>query len=243
MPRNYRRKKAASKIARAFRKYRKRKTTMATKLKRLQQKVYADDQEGWIDNNQTMSAGAGGAVFGTFCVLEQIGQGNNHDERTGDKITVHKLQMKGLVQVAIGDVYNEYRLIIFSCGQAPDVNAAAPGIPGVNDILQDGDLYSFYKKKSRIKYKIHYDHVFKLSNALASVGTTVPTALNGCPYPDFIHWEKTLYFKNHEVWYTRPTVGNPSKGGIYALVISNSLNQIPTGHPQMVMKTRLTYSR
>lgn len=227
-------------IQRAFRRYRARKrqgSSLRNQVRRLKKKVYNNLQPCWIDSVGTMTAGAGGTIFPNWCSLQDIAQGDDHDQRQGNKITVKSIQVKGQIQVAVGDVYNIYRMIIFSLTDDP-----APGAPlAVSDILQTSDLYSFYKKDSNFKYKIHYDHSFKMSNALASVGTVTPTALNGCPYPNYIRFEKTFTFKNHQVHYRGPTNGPANKGGIYCLVISDSLSQVPSGHPDMTYRTRMSY--
>lgn len=223
---------------------RKKKRTLASKVKAIQKRVYENINECWKDNTVTMSASAGGTVFPDFCALSNISQGTDPDQRIGNKITLKKIQMKGLVQVAIGDIYNEIRMIIFSTTDA----TGNGNTPSVSEILQPGgpgavaDMYSFYRKQSPIKFKILYDTVFKLSNALQNVGTVTPTVLNGCPYPDFIHWEKTIHFKNgQEIWYRGIANGLPTRGAVHMLLISNSTNAIPTGHPQIAFRSRITY--
>ena len=234
---------AAKRIGRWWRRkkrYRKKRYTkkLTYKVKRLQQKVYNNLQPGWIDTFMAPTAiGAGGDITGDFCNLENIAVGTEHDDRIGNKIVVKKLHLKGNISVASGDIFNEVRIIIFSM---PDV--CSTGIPNIVDILQTGDLYSFYKKDSPVKYKIHYDKTWQLSNPYRDVGTVAPIKLNGMAYPNYIHWEKKLVFpKGHAVHYDGPGVGAPTRGGFYMLRISDSLSSIPSGHPLVSAYCRMSY--
>jgi len=223
---------------RKYRQYRKKKP-LYSKVKSLQKIVYNNLQPGWKDTFQPpVAVGAGGDITGDFCGLENIAQGTGHDDRIGNKIVLKKIHLKGNIQVARGDIYNELRVIIFSL---PDVCTTVP--PTILDILEMGDLYSFYKKDSKIKYKIHYDKTWQLSNPYAEVGTVTPVGLNGMCYPNYIHWETTLNFpKGHPVWYGSAGVGTPTKGGLYMLRISDSLSAIPSGHPTIAAYCRMTYA-
>lgn len=222
------------------RRKKKKKKTLSTKLKNLTTKVYNNLQPCWIDTLQApLGIGAGGYINGDFCSLQQIAQGDDVNQRQGNKITVKSLDIKAQVRCANGDVFNELRLIIFSLVEDPQGNPAA------SDILQNvsnAGVYSFYRKGSPVKYRIHWDKTYQMSNPLASVATQPSsTDLNGCPYKDFIHIKKKIKFKNHQVWYRGAGGSQPIKGGIYLLAISDSLNQLPTGHPTMSWNIRMHY--
>ena len=230
--------KKVMRIQRAYRRYRKRRT-LRNQIKNLKRKVYNNLQNCWIDTIQTpIGSGAGGTINPDFCSLQQIPQGDDHDERQGNKIVVKNISIKGQLRNANGDIFNEFRIIVFSLTDDP-----APGATlSVSDILQNGDLYSHYKKNSTYKYKIHWDKTYQMSNPLATVATQpTSTDLCGCPYRDFIHIEKKIKFKNHQVWYRGSTAGACIKGGIYLLTISDSLNQLPTGHPTFGWQIRMHY--
>ena len=221
-----------------IRKY-KKKTKLATTVKKLKKVVYNNLQRNWIDTtNSGTSVGAGGVVLPDFCSLQQIAQGPNTDQRQGNKIVVRSISIRAHISVAVGDIFNQYRVIIFSLKD----DKPAGQLPLVSDILQNGDLYSHYKKNSALKYKIHCDKFFKLSNILANVGTVAPTELCGAPYPNYIPWFKKITFKGgHEVWYRGAANGQPHRGGIYMLMISDSLGQVPSGHPGMAWQIRMNY--
>ena len=233
--------KKAMKIQRAFRRYRRRRQgySLTSQVRRLKRKVYNNLQNCWIDTIQNpVGHGAGGTINPDFCSLQQIPQGDDHDERQGNKIVVKSISIKGQLRNANGDIFNEMRIIVFSLTDDP-----APGATlTVGDILQNGDLYSHYKKNSTFKYRIHWDQTYQMSNPLATVATQPSsTDLCGCPYRDFIHIEKKIKFKNHQVWYRGSSAGACIKGGIYLLVISDSLNQLPTGHPTFGYQVRMLY--
>ena len=227
----------ARRIQRAFR--RRKKRSLKTQLKKLKRKVYNNLQNCWIDTIQTpVGSGAGGYINPDFCSLQQIAQGDDHNERQGNKIVVKTISIKGQLRNANGDIFNEFRIIIFSLTDDPSPGATLT----VGDILQNGDLYSHYKKNSAYKYKIHWDRTYQMSNPLATVATQPSsTDLCGCPYKDFIHIEKKIKLKNHQVWYRGATAGACIKGGIYMLTISDSLNQLPTGHPTFGYQIRMLY--
>lgn len=230
--------KRAVVIQRAWR--RRKNANLRTQVKRLKRKVYNNLQNCWIDTIQNpVGSGAGGYINPDFCSLQQIAQGDDHDQRQGNKITVKSISIKGQMRCANGDIFNEFRVIVFSLVDDPPPGASIV----VGDILQNGDLYSHYKKNSTYKYKIHWDKTYQMSNPLATVATQpTSTDLNGCPYRDFIHIEKKIKFKNgHQVWYRSPTAGVAIKGGIYMLTISDSLNQLPTGHPTFGYQIRMAY--
>lgn len=222
-------------------KYKKKSTQ--SQLNSLKEKVYNNLQPCWLDTQQTMSPGAGGTVFPDFCGLQQIPQGDDHDNRQGNKIAVKQIHLKGLLSVAIGDIFNQYRFIIFSTPDNPTTT------PAVSDILETSDLFSFYKKNSPIKFQVHWDKTYQMSNVLASVGTVAPTELNGCPYPNYIHVDKKIKIRDRfsktkgplSVWYRGPTNGQPIKNAIYCLVISDSISQVPSGHPSFVYYSRMHY--
>jgi len=240
-PRKWKRNRRARTIQRAWRKRRYKKynkNTCKKQLKKLKKIVYNNINPGWKDTYQAPTAvGAGGEITGDFCGLENIAQGTNHDDRIGNKIVVKQIHFKGNIQVARGDIYNEIRQIIFS---TPDVCTTDP--PAIQDILETGDLYSFYKKNSKIKFKIHYDKTWQMSNPYSEVGTVTPVGLNGMCYPNYIHWEIKLKFpKGHPIWYGNASVGSPTKGAFFLLRISDSLSAIPSGHPTVANYCRMLY--
>lgn len=223
-PRPYKKTKSKSK-----------KKSQQSQINSLKQIVYNNLQPCWIDTQQTMTAGAGGTIFPNFCGLQSIAQGDDQNQRQGNRIVVKSIHLRGLLNVAVGDTFNQYRFIVFS---TPD---NTPTTPSVSDILETSDLYSFYKKNSSIKYKIHWDKTYQMSNVLANVGTVAPTELNGCPYPNYITVDKTIKFKNHIIWYRGVGNGQPIKNAIYCLVVSDSISQVPSGHPQYSYYSRMNY--
>ena len=233
----YKRTKAARVLQRWAR--RRKRNNLKKQIKNLKRKVYNNLQNCWIDTIQTpVGSGAGGTINPDFCSLQQIPQGDDHNERQGNKITVKSISIKGQLRNANGDIFNEFRIIVFSL---PDDPAPGSSIT-VSDILQNGDLYSHYKKDSAYKFDIHWDKTYQMSNPLATVATQPSsTDLCGCPYKDFIHIEKKIKFYNHQVHYRGATAGACIKGGIYLLTISDSLNQLPTGHPTFGYQIRMHY--
>jgi len=243
--RNYgRRYVYAKRIQRAWkaRRFRRRRRRYAAgpikyKVKKLQRIVYNNLQPKWLDKvTPPTGTSAGGLITGDWAGFENIAQGNDHDARDGNRIVVKSISIKGNIQMATGDVFNEFRIVIFL------VPCPESSPPAVNQILETGDLYSFYKKDSKVHYKILYDKNFQMSSQYAEVGTVTPVKLCGMCYPNYIHWEHKVKFpKGLSVWYKDATANTPTKNHVYMLTISDSLSSIPSGHPTLGMYVRLNF--
>lgn len=231
------RKPAARRIQRAWRKKR--------AFKRLKNKVYQNVQPGWQDIYlQPFNVDSVG-VWKDITGSDTIVTGTEHDNRTGNKITLQKLSIKAKVQVAMDDQFNEVRLIL--------VNIPCPLIgstPSVQDILETSDVYSFYKKDSKVHYQIIWDKTYQLSNAHQSVGSLPAVVdLAGCPYKNYIHIEKKFKFnkgKGLPVWYQNnglaPNINHVTKNHVWLLAISDSTNTFPTGAPTLGINARIKFA-
>ena len=245
-PRRWKRNRAARKIQRRFRKYRKRRKPLYKRFKTLQTRVYNNLQAGWIDTMQSPYSVDSVGVFKDFTSLAAINCSNTeHDSRIGNKIVIKKIQMKAQIKVAKDDPYNEFRMILVQI-DCPVIGQS----PSIQNILEDSqitDVYSFYKKDSKIRYKILYDKTFQLSNADKTVGQAPATTdLAGCPYKNYIHLEKTWKFpKGIPVHYSGsgvpPATGNVTKNMLWLLCVSDSTTTIVTGSPTIGYNVRLSY--
>ena len=227
---------SARRIQRAFRARRKKKS-LQKQVSRLKRTVYDHMQNNWIDTTFVPTGiSSAGTIYPNFTSMLDILKGDADNTRFGDKICLKKLQMKGQFACSPTDVFNEVRIIIFT---VPDPNSQALQV-SVTDVLENADVYSFYKKKSRINFNILLDKTFQLSNPRAQVGLPAVN-LNGCPYKDFIHWETSINLKGLKVHY-RPNAtqgNNVLKNGLFMLLISDSA--LPS-NPTFGYQARLSYA-
>jgi len=240
---------AAKRIQRKYRKYRKRrrKKSLYTKVKKLQRITYRNLQPGWVDDFTSGTAvGSSGFCTYSWCNMENIAavggqvagvvQPANHQTRIGNKITVKKIRCKFLFEVAAGDRYNMVRVIIFSIPD-PGATSAAP-----LDILALANVQSFYKKDSAVKFKIHKDFTVKLGQYRPAIGTASVIDINSHYYPSWVTRDVTVNFgKGLDVWYKNVNAGTPTKNQVGLLLISDSTNSIPTGHPTVQLITRVHF--
>lgn len=207
--------KAARKIQRMAR--RKSKRNLAKKVAKLNSKVNKIIEKRWNENGTyTFSIpGAGGAV--ETIGLDLIAQGDTVSSRTGDKITLTKLDLRG--QLVVADTHNFVRLVLV---QVLSLNQIV--IP--SDVLQpdavtnNPTLYSPYTKDSRIKFDIIHDKFYKLQQQAA-----------GAVYPEIVNVDLSYTWKNGlTITYPSQTAGNvtPIYNNIVLLVLSDS--QV-AGHP------------
>lgn len=231
---------------RKYRRYRKKRKPLYRRFKTLQRRVYNNLQDGWIDTNQSPISVDSVGVFKDICSLASINcNGTEHDNRIGNKIVVKKIQFKAQIKVAKDDPYNEFRMMLVQI-DCPIIGTT----PSIQDILEDSqitDVYSFYKKDSKIRFKILYDKTFQLSNADKDVGQApAVTELAGCPYKNYIHLDKTWKFpKGIPVHYSGsgvpPQTGHVTKNMLWLLCVSDSTTTIITGSPTIGYNCRLSY--
>lgn len=203
----------------------KRRSNLKTKVKRISKIVYQDIEHRWQDDiNFSFSIpGAGGDVIPLG--LETIIQGDNIENRTGNKITLKSLHLKG--QIIVADTHNFVRLMLVMVNSLQQIV-----IP--SDILQpdtvsnNPTIYSPYKKESKIKFKVLLDKMYKLQQQAA--GSTYPFLQN----VDLSYrWKK-----GHTVTYNLPTASVPIYWFPVLVVLSDSA--VP-GHPQGRFAKRLNW--
>ena len=216
---------------------RKYNSSVRAQMKRLKKTVYNNLQNNWIDTVQSpIGITAGGTIYPNFCSLLDIEKGDDHDDRIGERISLKNVSIKGQFRCSSTDIFNEMRIIIFSV-KNPNTN---PNQVVVSDILQNADLYSHYKKNSKVKYRILLDKHFACSNPRAQVGLPAVN-LNGCPYKDFIHWETKINLKGMKTTFREGSTqgNNVQTGGLYMLLISDSL---APSNPTFGYQSRLTFA-
>lgn len=218
-----RRKYAARRIQRRFRRYRRNNTKY--QLKKLKRVVYQDIEHRWADDiNFTFTIpGNGGAIVNLG--LELIHQDDGTSDRTGNKITLKKLYFKG--QVITADSHNFFRCILANISTLGQII-----IP--SDILQpdtgtnNPTIYSPYRKESRIKYKILFDKTYKTQEQAA-----------GAVYPFLINVDFSYNWKaGQTITYNQP--GNSSPIYWYPVLIVISDSQIVT-HPTFRGAKRISW--
>lgn len=217
----YHRRRAAMRIQRAFR----RRRGLRSQFKKVKKIVYQDIEHRWIDDMSFtfQIPGAGGDIIPLG--LETIVQGDNVTNRTGNKITLKGLHLKG--QVFVADSHNFIRLMLVMVNTLQQIV-----IP--SDILQpdattnNPTIYSPYKKESKIKFRVLLDKMYKMQQQAA-----------GSVYPEIINVDLSYKWpKGKTITYNLPTATAPIYWFPVVLVLSDS--QIVT-HPQFRGSKRLTF--
>ncbi len=222
MPRLYRPQtygKSAKTIQRFFKRRRRYKKKYSVPLKKqlniLKRRVNKDIEHRWSDDGNYVFQvpGAGGTT--NTIGLDTIAQGDNFNNRTGNKITLKSLHLKG--QMIVSDSHNFVRIMLV---QILSLNQIV--IP--SDVLQpdattgNPTIYSPYRKESRIKFNVLRDKFYKLQEVAA--GSVYPFLVN----VDMSYkWKKGLTITYNQVGNTTPIYNN-------ILVIAISDSQLAT-HP------------
>lgn len=221
----------ASKIQRAYRKHKKKRASTLARQNKTKINKLMNSQATWYDYFLSISPSSAGVI--NELGLLNIVIGNNPNQRYGNKIELKGLSMKSFIftingMAANADAFNNVRVIIFTIPQAqvplPNLNA--------QDILQNLDVLSHYKKDSRVKYKILFDSMYYVDNQ-ASPGqprwAAVQSHQKFCATK--ITWPKGL-----SVEYDAN--GDISKNNVLMLAISDS-SVLP--HPSIQGRVRLLY--
>lgn len=214
-----RRRRASRLIQRKWRRYKSRKryslAAVKYKVKRLQRQVNKDIEHRWSDDGNFVFQipAAGGSV--TTVGLDLIAQGDNTNNRTGNKINLKGLHLKG--QMIVADSHNFVRIMLV---QVLSLNQ----IVIVSDVLQpdattgNPTIYSPYRKESRLKFKVLLDKFYKLQTVAA-----------GSVYPFLVNVDMSYKWpKGLTVTYNDPAQNTPIYNNIMVLAISDS--QLAT-HP------------
>lgn len=203
-----------------------------TKVKRIQKKIYQDSDNRWKDSWWTSQSMPSTGLITDIALLGTIIQGDNINERAGNKITLKSLYLS--FNFLASDAYNNMRIILFSvpCSQAgtlPTIDQILASVSTVPIALPG--VHSPYTKNSTLEFKIIFDKKFTLQRQQA--GAVKPTS----------KWLtiRHKFKKNggHPVHYETGTATSPVKGNIYLLAVSDS--QAPP-HPSYTCYSRLNYS-
>lgn len=222
--RHFRRKFAASRIQRMFRR-RKRKRGLQSQLSKVKKIVYQDIEHRWIDDMSFtfQIPGAGGDVIPLG--FENIVQGDNTNNRTGNKITLKKIHLKG--QVFVADTHNFFRLMLVMVNPLNQIVVPS-------DILQpdatttNPTIYSPYRKESKIKYRVLLDKTYKLQQQAA-----------GSVYPEIINFDMSYKWpKGKSITYNQSGASQPIYWFPVLVVLSDS--QLQT-HPQGRSALRISF--
>lgn len=223
-----RRRRAAKRfvaLQRKWRKYRRHSAPLRTQVKRLRKQVNKDIEHRWQDDiNFTFSVPAAGGLVQPLGT-ELIAQGDDVADRTGNKINLKSVYIRG--QLIVSDSHNFVRLLLVKVVSLNQIVIAS-------DILQpdattgNPTLYSPFRKESRLKFTVLKDKFYKLQEIAA--GSVYPFLLN----VDMSYkWKKGLTITYDQVGNSVPIYAN-----IYLIGISDS--QIVT-HPTFRGSKRLTW--
>lgn len=222
-----RRRKAAKKFVRLQRRYKAKR-----KQKNFKSKVYKliNAQQTYLDYYLNISPSSSGVIneLGLLNIIE----GTGVSQRQGDKIELKSISIRTFCYVlntalANADGYNNLRIILFSL---PQPITAGIGVQ-VNDILQDLDVLSHYKKDSKIKYKIHHDILYYLDNQGLGGGNWQPAIPHQKRY-----FKKLMFPAGLPVTYN--SAGDIIKNDMLMLAISDS-SVAP--HPNIQGRVRLIF--
>lgn len=196
-----------------------------SKLKRAQEKKYRDSPMSlsMTTGHQVVDLGLG-----------SINQGDGVHDRTGSKILVTSVRVRGYVNYA--DSVNKYRLIIF---QVYDVDHTMPGIQSSDILETTTDWYnSFYKKNSVVSFNVLRDMRGWLSKPPYD---TNAGAYKSPPHPTHKNFTCNFKFKKGLiVKYDTSSSGytEPNTNAIYMMLLADSY---ASDHPDINMVSRTTF--
>lgn len=179
----------------------------------------------YTDNNSV-------SANGTIHDLSDITVGDQDTNRTGDKVFIKSLQVRGTM-AAVSDQYNKIRIIIFQYMGPDNV------LPTNIDVLQSTGVGTLYAPstpyaKDTVGYKILplWDHTYTV--AYGATGGAGPQA------KQFYIQLTTRNFKRK----AKPTIqyeagGTDGYGKLYMLTISDST---AISHPSLLMYSRLRFT-
>jgi len=222
-----RRKYAASRIQRAFRR-RKKRSGLQRQITTLKKKVNSQTEYGWQDiHNYSDSFGVAGLVksVGLDNIAITPTSANLQDNRIGNTISLRSIYLKG--QIAVGDSHNFCRMLLVQVlSLSTTVN--------ISDILQPQfgsvlcTIYSPYRKESDIKFKVLHDKFYK---------TQIQAA--GSVYPSIVNFDLSYKWKNGlKISYLQDAASTPLYNNLVLVCISDS-NLTP--HPSFRSFKRLSW--
>lgn len=225
--RGRRRRFAAARIQRAFR--RRRRRGLKSKVKKIARIVYKDIEHRWQDDlaysEAVPGAGGSGVQIGLDTISTQPTGPLTNDDRLGNKITLKKLFLKG--QLIVADTHNFCRIILAEVVSLAQIVVTA-------DILEpdpasgNPTIYSPYKKESRIKFKVLKDKFYKLQTQAA-----------GSIYPFLVNVDMSYSWpKGLTITYNQAAAQQPIYKNVMLFFLSDS--QAP-GHPQFRGAKRLSW--
>lgn len=230
-----RKRRAAAVILRYSQKYaigKGSKYQMNRRIQKISKRLYLNADDRWKDTWwQTQSVTSLGTLW-DIADLGGIQQGDNTDQRAGNKIALKSLYLS--FNFLASDAYNNMRLILFTipCNNAGTLPTTDQVLSGVNTVpIALPSVHSPYKKNSTLEFKIIKDISWTMQRQQA--GSVQPT-------------NKVLTFTHkfrdgigHTVHYETGTATPPIKGNLYLLMISDSQ---AGPHPTFICYSRLNYS-
>ncbi len=173
--RAHRRIAATNKIKRWYKSRRKpsKFNRLSRKVAKINKQFNMDLEKRWSDDGNFVFQipGAGGGVQSIG--LDLIAQGDNTTNRTGNKITLKSLHLKG--QCITADSHNFFRILLV---QVLSLNQIVVPLDVLEPDATSGNptIYSPYKKESRIKFRVLLDKFYKTQQQAA--GSVYPFLLN-----------------------------------------------------------------
>ena len=235
-PRNFRRNRAASRIQGLFR--RRRRGRRKSSFRKLKTMVYANQDLRWKSVPATNNPAPSGLTPAVdYLGLLDIGAGDEHYQRQGNKISLKSFNLKGLLFNSATDAYNKTRILIV---QIRSLAYLAPtlGDIQIQEILEPDltdptspttSIFSHYKKNSKYKYKIIYDKLFQTQQVAAG-----STRVNNIMF-NIRHTFKTPL----PVHYQSSSPDIPVQNMVCMFLLSDST---VAPHPVATWNTRITWT-
>ena len=204
---------------------------MSNRISNLSKRLYLNADDRWKDTWWQAQSVPSLATILDIADLGSIAQGDNIDQRAGNKIAIKSLYLS--FNILASDAYNNMRFIIFTipCNNSGTLPTLDQILAGVNTVpIALPSVHSPYKKNSTLEFKIHKDMSFTLQRQQA-----------GAVRPQNKVLTFTMKFNGigHTVHYETGTATPPIKGNLYLLAISDSQ---AGPHPTFTCYSRLNYS-
>lgn len=210
-----------------------RRKGLARQIRQIKKQLNSQADRRWLDHTNTSVAIPMSGLVMDACALSTISAGSLEGERTGDKISLNTLKIRGQLFVAATSTegYNVVRLFIIS------VKKYRGTMPTIADFLQ-GDAIppigmpshlSPFRKQSDWKYKVHWQKTMMVQHQAA--GSTYPLTRLFNVNLNFGKTGLPITYENNDAL---PPITN----NLFLVGISDSAS---SPHPIIAFTSRVTY--
>lgn len=144
--------------------------------------------------------------------LTYVVQGDNNDQRIGNKLTVHSMHLKGFVTV--DDTTNLLRIIVVKFGRMDNSQIAVQEFLSNSNAASPQHLLSFKHRNSKLKYQFLADRTYVLAGNDTAGSSSGPYSVK----------KLNINMKlNSSIFFNADTDTVPVTGYTYVIAASDSL--------------------